>query len=79
MGFFSPIVLESPEAGFISQKYAEMLKFLDQYENQTYCESKVQVDEICQFSLDQPVIKHNPQNHLLSVNFDPKICMYNCN
>ncbi|KAM9287928.1 LOW QUALITY PROTEIN: dynein axonemal heavy chain 11 [Cariama cristata] len=66
-------VLESPEAAFISRKYVEMLKFLDQYEDQTYCEWKVQVDEICQFDLDQPLIKHNPENGLLSVSFDPKL------
>ncbi|KAM6276202.1 LOW QUALITY PROTEIN: dynein axonemal heavy chain 11 [Spheniscus humboldti] len=69
-------VLESPEAAFISQKYVEMLKFLDQYEDQTYCGWKVQVDEICQFNLDQPLIKRNPENGLLSVNFDPKVCIY---
>lgn len=55
-----------------------MLKFLDQYEDQTYCEWKVQEDEICQFNLDQLLIKCNPKNGLLSVNFDPKVCMYNC-
>lgn len=63
----------------MSQKYVGMLKCLDQYEDQTYCEWKVQVDEICQFNLDQPLIKHNPEDGLLSVNFDPKVCMYNCN
>ncbi|KAM6210848.1 LOW QUALITY PROTEIN: dynein axonemal heavy chain 11 [Sarcoramphus papa] len=67
------LALESPEAAFISQKYVEMFKFLDQYENQTYCEWKVQVDEICQFNLDQPLIKRNPENGLLIVNFDPKL------
>lgn len=79
MWFFPCRVLESPEAAFISQKYVEMLKFLDQYEDQTYCGWKVQVDEICQFNLDQPLIKRNPENGLLSVNFDPKVCIYYCN
>ncbi|KAM9302491.1 LOW QUALITY PROTEIN: dynein axonemal heavy chain 11 [Morus bassanus] len=65
-------VLENPEAAFISQKYVEMLKFLDQYEDQTYCGWKVQVDETC-FNLDQPLIKCNPEKGLLSVNFFPKI------
>ena len=55
-----------------------MSKFLDQYEDQTYCEWEVQEDEICQFNLDQLLIKCNPRNGLLSVNFDPKVCMYNC-
>ncbi|KAM6314848.1 LOW QUALITY PROTEIN: dynein axonemal heavy chain 11 [Aegotheles albertisi] len=64
-------VLESPEAAFISQNYVEMLKFLDRYEDQTYYEWKVEVDEICQFNLDQPLIKCNAENSLLSVNFDP--------
>ncbi|KAM7123899.1 LOW QUALITY PROTEIN: dynein axonemal heavy chain 11 [Ciconia maguari] len=67
------LVLESPGAVFISQKYVEMLKFLDQYEDQTYCGWKVQVDEICQFNLSVILIKCNPENGLLSVNFDPEL------
>ncbi|KAM6087603.1 LOW QUALITY PROTEIN: dynein axonemal heavy chain 11 [Chlamydotis macqueenii] len=64
--------LQSPEAAFISEKYVEMLTFFDQYEDQTSCEQKVQVDEICQFNLDGPLIKRNPENSPLSMNFDPK-------
>lgn len=44
-----------------------MLKFLDQYEDQTYREWNIQVDEICQFNLDQPLIYCNPKNGLWSV------------
>ncbi|KAM6412695.1 LOW QUALITY PROTEIN: dynein axonemal heavy chain 11 [Pluvialis apricaria] len=70
---FCNLVLESPEAAFVSQEYVEMLKWLDQYEDQTYCEWKVQVDETCQFDLNQPLIKHNPKDGFLSVNFGPKV------
>uniref|UniRef100_A0A8C8VJF2 Dynein axonemal heavy chain 11 n=1 Tax=Pelusios castaneus TaxID=367368 RepID=A0A8C8VJF2_9SAUR len=70
---FSYLIPGGPEFAFVNQKYVEMLTLLDQYEEQIYCEWKIQVDEVCQFNLDQPLIKRSPENGLLSVNFDPKL------
>ncbi|XP_060638089.2 dynein axonemal heavy chain 11 [Anolis sagrei] len=66
-------VLKSSEAALIHQKYIEMLALLDQYEDQTYHKWKSEVDVVCQFNLDQPLIKRNNKDDLLSVNFDLKL------
>ncbi|ETE64168.1 Dynein heavy chain 11, axonemal, partial [Ophiophagus hannah] len=57
----------------IKQKYIEILKLFDQYEDQIYFKWKSKVDDICLFNLDQPLIKRNGKDGLLSVNFDPKL------
>uniref|UniRef100_A0A8C3PC88 Dynein axonemal heavy chain 11 n=1 Tax=Chrysemys picta bellii TaxID=8478 RepID=A0A8C3PC88_CHRPI len=71
--YLSHRILEGPETALVYQKYIEMLTLIDQFEEQIYCEWKSQVDEVCQFNLDQPLIKRNPENGLLSVNFDSKL------
>ncbi|XP_030057583.1 dynein axonemal heavy chain 11 [Microcaecilia unicolor] len=65
--------LEGAEAAIVYQKYVEMLTLLDQYEDEVYEEWIAQVDEVCQFNLDQSLIKCNPQDGLLSINFDSKL------
>uniref|UniRef100_A0A803T5S7 Dynein axonemal heavy chain 11 n=1 Tax=Anolis carolinensis TaxID=28377 RepID=A0A803T5S7_ANOCA len=72
--FVSHPVLESSEAAVIYQKYIEMLTLLDQYEDQIYHKWKSEVDVVCQFNLDQPLIKRNNKDGLLHVNFDLKVC-----
>uniref|UniRef100_A0A8C0G3E5 Dynein axonemal heavy chain 11 n=1 Tax=Chelonoidis abingdonii TaxID=106734 RepID=A0A8C0G3E5_CHEAB len=69
---FVILMLADPETALVYQKYTEMLTLIDQFEEQIYCKWKSQVDEVCQFNLDQPLIKRNPENGLLSVNFDSK-------
>nr|XP_006007896.1 PREDICTED: dynein heavy chain 11, axonemal [Latimeria chalumnae] len=71
--FIHHLSLEGPEAALVYQKYLEMMTLLDQYEEEVYYEWSKGVDEVCQFNLDQPLIKRNPENGLLSVNFDPKL------
>ncbi|XP_066487525.1 dynein axonemal heavy chain 11 [Tiliqua scincoides] len=71
--FLSYPILENPEGALIYQKFVEMLTLLDQYEDQIYYKWKSEVDGICQFNLDQPLIIRNSQDGLLSVNFDPKL------
>uniref|UniRef100_A0A8C4MX94 Dynein axonemal heavy chain 11 n=1 Tax=Equus asinus asinus TaxID=83772 RepID=A0A8C4MX94_EQUAS len=55
------------------QKYVEMTTLLDQFENRIYNEWKSNVDEICEFNLNQPLVKFSATNGLLAVNFDPKL------
>ncbi|KAL8165284.1 UNVERIFIED_CONTAM: hypothetical protein K2H54_038432 [Gekko kuhli] len=50
-----------------------MLTLLDQYEEEIYCKWKSKVDDVCQFNLDQPLIKRTDKDGLLSVNFDPEL------
>ncbi|XP_069504355.1 dynein axonemal heavy chain 11 [Ambystoma mexicanum] len=65
--------MEGPEAILVYQKYVEMLTLLDNYEDHIYEQWTSQVDDICQFNLNQPLIKRRPDNNLLIVNFDPKL------
>ncbi|XP_071071224.1 dynein axonemal heavy chain 11 [Dasypus novemcinctus] len=64
---------ESLDDAFVYQKYIEMTNLLDQFENHVYNEWKSNVDKICEFSLNQPLIKSSVINGLLNVNFDPKL------
>ncbi|XP_075778340.1 dynein axonemal heavy chain 11 isoform X2 [Pelodiscus sinensis] len=70
--YLSHPILTSLETALVYQKYIELLTLLDKYEEKVYGAWKAQVDEVCQFNLDQPLIKRNPENGLLSVNFDSK-------
>ncbi|XP_019507533.1 PREDICTED: dynein heavy chain 11, axonemal [Hipposideros armiger] len=67
------LFLESPDDALVYQKYDEMTTLLDQFENRIYNEWKSNVDKICEFSLNQPLVKFSAINGLLSVNFDPKL------
>ncbi|RXM32245.1 Dynein heavy chain 11, axonemal [Acipenser ruthenus] len=65
--------VEGAEVGVVYQKYLEMLTLLDEYEEQIYSGWTCGVDEVCQFNLDQPLIKRESHSGLLFVNFDPKL------
>ncbi|XP_078394996.1 dynein axonemal heavy chain 11-like [Cetorhinus maximus] len=67
------INLEGPEAGTVYQKYMEMLTLLDEYEEQIYFAWTSGVHAICQFNLDQSIIKRNFETGFLSVNFDHQL------
>ncbi|XP_058534261.1 dynein axonemal heavy chain 11 [Ochotona princeps] len=57
----------------VYQKYAEMTALLGQFENDIYQEWQSSVDAVCEFNLNQPLLKFSAVNGLLSVNFDPKL------
>uniref|UniRef100_A0A8C5QHE5 Dynein axonemal heavy chain 11 n=1 Tax=Leptobrachium leishanense TaxID=445787 RepID=A0A8C5QHE5_9ANUR len=65
--------MESSEASTVYQKYMEMMTLLDQHEESAYEKWLSQVDNICEFNLDRPLIKRNHEDGLLSVNFEPKL------
>ncbi|XP_066570660.1 dynein axonemal heavy chain 11 [Amia ocellicauda] len=71
--FFHDPSLEGAETDQLHQKFQEMLTLLEQYEDKVYTSWTRGVDEICQFNLDQPIIKRASTSGLLSVNFDPKL------
>uniref|UniRef100_A0AC11AZA8 Dynein axonemal heavy chain 11 n=1 Tax=Ovis aries TaxID=9940 RepID=A0AC11AZA8_SHEEP len=63
---------ESPDDTLLYQKYVEMTTLLNQFEDHIYNEWKSNVNEICEFNLNQPLVKFSATSGLLSVNFDPK-------
>ncbi|PNJ55829.1 DNAH11 isoform 6 [Pongo abelii] len=67
------LFLGNPDNALVYQKYIEMTTLLDQFENRIYNEWKSNVDEICEFNLNQPLVKFSAMNGLLCVNFDPKL------
>uniref|UniRef100_A0A4W3JPZ5 Dynein axonemal heavy chain 11 n=1 Tax=Callorhinchus milii TaxID=7868 RepID=A0A4W3JPZ5_CALMI len=71
--FIHQLSLEGPEAALVYQKYMEMLTLLDEYEERIYSSWTSGVHKICQFNLDQPLVKRNAKNGILSVNFDPQL------
>ncbi|XP_052595155.1 dynein axonemal heavy chain 11 isoform X2 [Peromyscus californicus insignis] len=64
---------DSPDEAAVCQKFAEMTTLLDQFESHVYSEWRRNVDETCEFNLNQPLVKFSAINGLLSVNFDPKL------
>ncbi|KAF4019994.1 hypothetical protein G4228_011768 [Cervus hanglu yarkandensis] len=66
------LFLESPDDTLVYQKYTEMTTLLNQFEDHIYNEWKSNVNEICEFNLNQPLVKFSAISGLLSVNFDPK-------
>ncbi|KAG8443036.1 hypothetical protein GDO86_011741 [Hymenochirus boettgeri] len=71
--FIQHPIMESPEASLVYQKYMEMMTLLDQFEDSAYEKWRSDVDKICEFNLDRPLIKRNLKDGLLSVNFDPEL------
>uniref|UniRef100_A0A2K6TF76 Dynein axonemal heavy chain 11 n=1 Tax=Saimiri boliviensis boliviensis TaxID=39432 RepID=A0A2K6TF76_SAIBB len=67
------LFLGNPDHALVYQKYVEMTTLLEQFENLIYNEWKSNVDEICEFNLNQPLVKFSSINGLLCVNFDPKL------
>ncbi|PNI58007.1 DNAH11 isoform 4 [Pan troglodytes] len=67
------LFLGNPDHALVYQKYVEMTTLLDQFESRIYNEWKSNVDEICEFNLNQPLVKFSAINGLLCVNFDPKL------
>ncbi|KAG5210204.1 hypothetical protein JEQ12_015398 [Ovis aries] len=71
--YCGPGFWESPDDTLLYQKYVEMTTLLNQFEDHIYNEWKSNVNEICEFNLNQPLVKFSATSGLLSVNFDPKL------
>ncbi|KAB0340770.1 hypothetical protein FD754_022843, partial [Muntiacus muntjak] len=67
------LFLGSPDDTLVYQKYVEMTTLLNQFEDHIYNEWKSNVNEICEFNLNQPLVKFSAISGLLSVNFDSKL------
>lgn len=56
--------------------HMEMSTLLDQYEEDVYTDWCSGLDQVCQFNLDQPLISRDATSGLLSVNFNPKVMLF---
>ncbi|XP_075759566.1 dynein axonemal heavy chain 9 isoform X2 [Pelodiscus sinensis] len=65
--------LESPEGARLVQKYKDMVQLLERYQEKLYEDWSRTVSEKLQYNLTQPVIRREPDNKLLAVNFDPQL------
>ncbi|XP_039357479.1 dynein heavy chain 17, axonemal isoform X9 [Mauremys reevesii] len=66
-------VMVSAEAKLVSEKYKEMMRLLQNYREKTYEEWISRVDADCQFNLEQPLIRRDPDATLISVNFNKEL------
>ncbi|XP_034645210.1 dynein heavy chain 17, axonemal-like [Trachemys scripta elegans] len=66
-------VMVSAEAKLVSEKYKEMIRLLQNYREKTYEEWISRVDADCQFNLEQPLIRRDPDATLISVNFSKEL------
>ncbi|KAG5856708.1 hypothetical protein ANANG_G00010770 [Anguilla anguilla] len=73
LSFVEDATLEGTQMEFVYQKYMEMLTLLDQYEEKVYSNWCNGLDQVCQFNLNQALIKRHGSTGLLSVNFNPEL------
>ncbi|KAM9119118.1 dynein axonemal heavy chain 17-like [Pangshura tecta] len=66
-------VMVSAEAKRVSEKYKEMMRLLQNYREKTYEGWISRVDADCQFNLEQPLIRRDPDATLISVNFNKEL------
>jgi len=62
--------MQSDSAEAIYRKYDQMESLISKFEENVYAEWVATVDEACNFNMNQPVLKRDAQNNILSVNFD---------
>ncbi|XP_010006976.1 PREDICTED: dynein heavy chain 17, axonemal [Chaetura pelagica] len=67
-----PVML-SAEAKLVSGKYEELLGLLRGYRQEVYEEWARGAGQDCHFSLEQPLIRRDPESSLLSVNFSQEL------
>ncbi|KAK6478238.1 dynein heavy chain 17 [Huso huso] len=61
------------EAKLVFQKYEEVLNLLHKYCEHVYVKWTTQVDDDCQFNLEQPLILRDPKSNLIRVNFNKQL------
>ncbi|CAH8868903.1 unnamed protein product [Trichobilharzia szidati] len=66
-------IFHTTEGAIIQKKYDQIMKLLQDYEEEAFIEWSKSVDEICSFNLSQPLLVRDPNTKMLSVNFDAKL------
>lgn len=54
-------------------KYMEILRLLDQYEEDIYSDWCNGLEQACLVNLNRPLLSRNVSSDLISVNFNPKV------
>ncbi|NXA70989.1 DYH9 protein, partial [Mohoua ochrocephala] len=65
--------LDSARGRRVVQKYEEMIRLLDRYQEKLYLDWSQTVSEKSQYNLAQSLIRRDPQTKLIAVNFDPQL------
>ncbi|NXH98563.1 DYH9 protein, partial [Pachycephala philippinensis] len=65
--------LDSAQGRRVVQKYEEMIRLLDRYQEKLYLDWSQTVSEKSQYNLAQPLLRRDPQTKLITVNFDPQL------
>ncbi|NXE97433.1 DYH9 protein, partial [Menura novaehollandiae] len=65
--------LDSAQGRRVVEKYEEMIRLLDRFQEQLYLEWSQTVSEKSQYNLTQPLIRRDPETKLITVNFDPQL------
>ncbi|NXG21537.1 DYH9 protein, partial [Grallaria varia] len=64
---------DSAQGRRVVEKYEEMIRLLDRYQEKLYLDWSQTVSEKSQYNLTQPLIRRDPQTRLITVNFDPQL------
>ncbi|KAM6240341.1 dynein axonemal heavy chain 9 isoform 2-T2 [Spheniscus humboldti] len=67
------LCLDSAEGRRVTEKYEEMIRLLDRYQEKLYVDWSQTVSEKSQYNLTQPLIQRDPETKLITVNFDPQL------
>ncbi|XP_037265188.1 dynein heavy chain 9, axonemal [Falco rusticolus] len=67
------LCLDSAEGRRVMEKYEEMIRLLDRYQEKLYADWSQTVSEKSQYNLIQPLICRDPETKLITVNFDPQL------
>ncbi|KFW03432.1 Dynein heavy chain 9, axonemal, partial [Fulmarus glacialis] len=67
------LCLDSAEGRRVIEKYEEMIRLLDRYQEKLYVDWSQTVSEKSQYNLTQPLIRQDPETKLITVNFDPQL------
>ncbi|KFW62348.1 Dynein heavy chain 9, axonemal, partial [Pygoscelis adeliae] len=67
------LCLDSAEGRRVTEKYEEMIRLLDRYQEKLYVDWSQTVSEKSQYNLTQPLIRRDPETKLITVNFDPQL------
>ncbi|NWI85455.1 DYH9 protein, partial [Pitta sordida] len=67
------LCLDSAQGRRVVEKYEEMIRLLDSYQEKLYLDWSQTVSEKSQYNLTQPLIRRDPETKLITVNFDPQL------
>ncbi|NXM72263.1 DYH9 protein, partial [Serilophus lunatus] len=67
------LCLDSAHGRRVVEKYEEMIRLLDSYQEKLYLDWSQTVSEKSQYNLTQPLIWRDPETKMITVNFDPQL------